>query len=63
MDKFYVITNTAKDKDLHTTMYVKSCIEAHGKECILSVENEFPEDADCVLVLGGDGTILKTARF
>lgn len=63
MDKFYVITNIPKDKDLQTTNYVKKCIESHGKTCILSVnEPEFPEGTDCVLVLGGDGTMIRAAR-
>lgn len=63
MDKFYVITNGSKDKDLKTTNYVKQCIEAHGKECILSVDQpEFPNGTDCVLVLGGDGTLIRAAR-
>ena len=63
MDKFYVITNIPKDKDLQTTNYVKKCIESHGKTCILSVnEPEFPEGTDCVLVLGGDGTLIRAAR-
>lgn len=63
MDKFYVITNVPKDRDLHTTMFVKKCIEAHGKKCVLSVdEPEFPKDTDCVLVLGGDGTLIRAAR-
>ena len=63
MDKFYVITNVPKDKDLQTTMFVKKCIESHGKKCILSVdEPEFPEGCDCVLVLGGDGTLIRAAR-
>lgn len=63
MDKFYVITNTAKDKELETTLYVKKCIESHGKECVLSVEEpNFPEGTDCVLVLGGDGTLIRAAR-
>ena len=63
MDKFYVITNVPKDKELKTTMFVKNCIEAHGKECILSVdEPAFPDGTDCVLVLGGDGTLIRAAR-
>ena len=63
MDKFYVITNAPKDKDLKTTNYIKACIESHGKECVLAVEHpEFPKDTDCVLVLGGDGTLIRAAR-
>ncbi|MBQ8802422.1 MAG: NAD(+)/NADH kinase [Tyzzerella sp.] len=63
MNRFYVITNQVKDKSLETTYRIKNYIESKGKECILAVEGqEVPETIDCVLVLGGDGTIIRAAR-
>ena len=63
MNRFYVITNQGKDKTLETTYRIKNYIEGQGKKCILSVEEKtMPEDVDCVLVLGGDGTLIRAAR-
>lgn len=63
MNKFYVITNTSKDSTLNTTKRIKQYLESKGKECVLA-ENGFslPKDTDCVLVLGGDGTLIRAAR-
>lgn len=63
MKKFYVITNQTKDKSLEITYQIKNYIEEHGKECFLAAENNVvPEDVDCILVLGGDGTLIRAAR-
>lgn len=63
MNKFYIITNAGKDKTLETTRRIQKFIESKGKECVLNVEgNASPEGADCILVLGGDGTLIRAAR-
>lgn len=76
MDKFYVITNGIKDPDLKITKFVKEYLESRGKSCTIqehgpleaSVAYKYtdastiPEDVDCVLVLGGDGTLLQASR-
>ena len=63
MNKFYVITNESKDISLETTNRVKSYLEEKGKVCILAENKKnMPEDIDCVLVLGGDGTLIRAAR-
>ena len=63
MERFYVITNRMKDKSFATTQRIKNYIERKGKECILAAEGEeFPKNIDCVLVLGGDGTLMRAAR-
>ena len=63
MDKFYVITNKSKDKTLEITKSIKEYLESKGKSCVLSEDGlSFPKDADCVLVLGGDGTLIRAAR-
>jgi NAD+ kinase len=56
MDSFYIITNETKDKGLETTERVRGLIESHGKVCVAEAGQ-----ADCVLVLGGDGTMLQAA--
>ena len=63
MNKFYIITNILKDKTLETTHQIKNYIEAHGQECVLATPDRvLPEGTDCVLVLGGDGTLIRAAR-
>lgn len=63
MKKFYIITNLLKDKTLETTYRIKKYIEDHGKECVLATpERILPKETDCVLVLGGDGTLIRAAR-
>ena len=76
MDRFVIVTNKNKDKDLALTMHIKKYLEDAGKQCILAdkkVNNishregreylsSIPEDTDCVIVLGGDGTMLQAAR-
>lgn len=61
MEYFYIIANNHKDCNLEKTNYIKGYLEAHGKRCSI-VSEKIPEDADCVLVLGGDGTLLQAAR-
>lgn len=71
MERFCVIANRSKDKGLETTRYIRDYLEAHGKRCLVQLtETEghytdaenVPDDTDCILVLGGDGTLLQAAR-
>ena len=63
MKKFYVITNTTKDAKLHITKQVQELIVKNGGECKLEVDGDNVErDVDCILVLGGDGTMIRAAR-
>lgn len=70
MDSFYIITNLLKDKDLQITNEIRSYIEGRGKKCILCSKDEaghiipgtIPDDAQCALVLGGDGTLIRAVR-
>ncbi len=60
MNRFYVITNRQKDPELQVTEKIRRFLESRGRTCVL--EGPIPEGTDCVLVLGGDGTILQAAR-
>ena len=63
MKKFYVITNTTKDPQLHITNKVCDLLQKKG--CICKVEargEELTAGMECILVLGGDGTMLRAAR-
>lgn len=71
MNSFLVITNNQKDKDLSVTSSVCDyLIKEKGKKVKSFVpENrdyEIPaehlKDVDCIIVLGGDGTILRVAK-
>ena len=70
MESFYIITNQLKDRDYSVTIEVKDYIERKGKRVILAQKDEegfivpgtIPEDVDCGLVLGGDGTLIRAIR-
>lgn len=63
MDKFYIITNKSKDASMEITNRIQKYLEENGRECILAKEKvPAPKDIDCVLVLGGDGTLIRAAR-
>ncbi len=63
MNKFYIITNKSKDISLDTTHRIQKFLQEYGKVCELAENGAcVPEDTDCVLVLGGDGTLIRAAR-
>lgn len=76
MNRFYVITNVEKDKNLETTRQICNYLKARGCECTVrefQKEKETGENGDyrytdaslipagteCILVLGGDGTLIQ----
>lgn len=63
MKRFYIITNRTKDKDLSVTKSIQAYIESKGGACFSAEEYTcMPEGIDCILVLGGDGTLIRAAR-
>lgn len=64
MKHFCIYTNRHKDKELAVTRRVCNFLEKRGMRCSIKTQEEdtIPEDVDCILVLGGDGTMLKAAR-
>lgn len=67
MEKFFIKTNECKDSDYSITKRVQKCLESYGKKCILDSEEELNDhllrDIDCVIVIGGDGTLIDAARM
>ena len=76
MKHFYVITNTQKDPKCEVAGQIQHFLEERNVKCTLQTGEEdvaggnykstnpdaVPQDVDCVLVLGGDGTVLRAAR-
>ena len=67
MKHFHIITNEIKDKDLSISTKLQAIIEKHGGSSKVflcnkdGIEKQI-SNADFVLVLGGDGTLLSVAR-
>lgn len=63
MKHFYIVSNAAKDKDFALRNRVCAYLEERGAACILHEDEEHPPmDTECVITLGGDGTLLRTVR-
>lgn len=75
MDKFYIITNSDKDKEFKITGQIVEYLRSHGRECQVQQAKRkmdgpyrytdpkrIPEGTECIIVLGGDGTLLQAAR-
>lgn len=70
MNNFLIIANKQKDINLEITEQIKHHITRMGAVCnvydqynrnVTSID--IPEGTQCILVIGGDGTILATARM
>ncbi len=67
MKHFYIIANPQKDKELVLTKKMQACIEEYGGSCQFQLNREYgkediPDGTECILVVGGDGTLLQAAR-
>ena len=75
MKHFFLIVNREKDLDGEMTKRIQTYLEQKGARCVCPKETELPEgrfrytdpaaipaDTDCVIVLGGDGTLIQAAR-
>lgn len=74
MNNFCIITNIDKDCEYKTTKLIQEYLISKGKRCLISTERNtvgtndedidvswIKDDTDCVIVLGGDGTIIRAA--
>ncbi len=72
MDRFYIITNGSRDPGLKVTHTVEGFLEKNGMYFSSHVtdrqvngrytdERMIPADTDCVIVIGGDGTLIQAA--
>ena len=62
MKKFGIVINETKDPDMSVTRRICSYLEERGASCVkVKDARELREDVECMLVLGGDGTMLQAA--
>ncbi len=74
MKHFYLITNALKDSDFKRTEAISAYIQKKGGECRFlhmdgkeknyheALMQDIPDNTECILVIGGDGTLIKAAR-
>ncbi len=75
MKHFYIVTNQQKDKELKLTRKVQEYIIGLGGTCGYGLNSgagadgyrnlmpeEIPDNTECVLCIGGDGTLIRAAR-
>ncbi|MDE7313161.1 MAG: NAD(+)/NADH kinase [Eubacterium sp.] len=74
MKKFVLIVNAFKDRNLEEARSLCSYIQTRGASCqyLVSVDEQegirrvraedIPQGTECILVLGGDGTLIRAAR-
>lgn len=66
MDSFFIIANSDKDSVQNKIEEMISYLNANGKSCGYVngyvTKNDVPKDVECVMVLGGDGTLLRASR-
>ena len=64
MKHFCIFTNPHKDRDLAVTNKIKAYLESRQIKYSLRItdEDNISDEADVILVLGGDGTMLNAAR-
>ena len=73
MEHFYLIANPTKDAELKTAHSIRDYLTGRGKTCIIDVgarkkgqegytyNGQISAETDCIIVLGGDGTLLQAA--
>ncbi|MBR3645796.1 MAG: NAD(+)/NADH kinase [Lachnospiraceae bacterium] len=77
MDKFCIITNNSKDSNYDYSNKIKHYLVSKGASCITDEKetviesgeeyrytnpSNIPDDIQCVITIGGDGTILQAAH-
>ncbi|MCI8515045.1 MAG: NAD(+)/NADH kinase [Lachnospiraceae bacterium] len=66
MNRFAIITNPEKDLGGETAGYICRYLFSNGKSCEIvggrEGKKQIPPDTECLLVIGGDGTMIQAAR-
>jgi NAD+ kinase len=72
VDRYLLVVNKEKDEEHHITARISGYLKAHGASCVVADGMDFITlsrnekldiigEAGCILVLGGDGTLLSVA--
>ena len=73
MKNFFVIANKSREEAVTAEKEIKEYLEAHGANCVVddrvggsrhegfTKSDAVPKDTECVIVLGGDGTLLQAS--
>ena len=76
MNNFFIVTNREKDYSNEIANQIQEYLEKNGKKCLIGQEitddekenyhytnvDIVQENIDCLIVLGGDGTMIQAAR-
>ncbi|MDO5350440.1 MAG: NAD(+)/NADH kinase [Lachnospiraceae bacterium] len=73
MKSFYIVTNPDKEGAAKTEAEIRDYLQARGARCLVQGRGKLqggrytdpaqvPEDTDCVITIGGDGTLIQAAR-
>ncbi len=76
MKYFYIVTNRFKDPEGVNTRKIAQFLRSKGAECVCQIEQEaasditgtysdaslVPDNTECFIVLGGDGTLIQASR-
>lgn len=71
MKKFYIIANLDKEYAGKTRQEICDYLESRGGTCLFGAQENpdhhtdsraVPEDTDCIITIGGDGTLIQAAR-
>ncbi|MEE3420088.1 MAG: NAD(+)/NADH kinase [Lachnospiraceae bacterium] len=63
MKKFGIIRNTEKERTAVVSTQIQAYLARHGADSYVSATGaDLPDDLDCGIVLGGDGTLLRAAK-
>lgn len=74
MKYFYIIANLDKEYVREAEIFIKKYLEAEGANCVLHSTagsgqeyahidaQQVPENTECVITIGGDGTLIQAAR-
>ena len=73
MERFYIITNIKKDPDQSFTKKVMDYLLLSGKKCFVipsdayenrkRISTKLDPEKDCVIVIGGDGSVIRAAHL
>ncbi|MCI9102989.1 MAG: NAD(+) kinase, partial [Lachnospiraceae bacterium] len=73
MKNFYIVANLGKERAGETAEEISCYLQEKGAKCLLHPQksaqeggytrvSQLPKDTECVITIGGDGTLIQAAR-